>query len=97
MNLDKVKVIDEAVCKEFIIRVDALLNKYQEYFSSEPSRLLNALINYKMQWLESIWKGRDRVQRELDLEQWEKDPIVSCFVLRSRMRRKRRWEENFGN
>ena len=62
--------------------------------SAEIDSLLNKNWNAKLQWLDSIWEGRDRIRARDGLSTWDKDPIAANFLLRDKVRKKRkRWNQ----
>ena len=56
--------------------------------------LVDKTICYKVQWLASVWVGRDRVRLRVGFPEWHKDPLASAFLRREKVRKKRTLEES---
>ena len=56
---------------------------------------VNCSPNIKMQWLASVWEERDQIIRNQGLSTWKKDLIASSFLMRDKVRRTRKLDEDF--
>ena len=83
------EALDRVVQEEFIIGRNSLSFDYIGLFRQNLDMLLEEDTNFKMQWLYSVWAGRDRLSREQGLEPWYKDPLAAMFITRYHKRRKR--------
>ena len=45
--------------------------------------------------MESVWGERDKLQNSRALESWYKDPLATAFLIRDRVQKKRKRDEDF--
>ena len=82
--------VDEAIRFECSIGRDQLPREYQGLFRENPNDLVQQNWATKLQWLHSVWAGRDRVRREQDLEPWQRNQLAANFIHKNRIRKKRK-------
>ena len=95
LHCDERIAIDRAIREEFIIGKDDLDETMFSFFRGNVNRILGFNANSKIQWLASVWGERDRARLERGLGVWYKDPMAEAFLVRHKMRKKRKREEYF--
>ena len=64
LYIDKRQVVDRAIRTEFILGLNGLENNMTNFFSRNVDKILKALVNMKMQQLESDLSARDKLRED---------------------------------
>ena len=84
------EAIDYTLHQEYATCHDGLDASYIGLFQIPIAKLLAKDDVSKLQWLDSVWAGRDRLRKDMDLEPCSKDPLAAAFLHRSKRRQKQR-------
>ena len=81
--------IDSSIRQEHLIGRHGLSMEYQQLFHGDVNLLLKANWRTKLQWLDKVWAGRDRLRLQNGQTEWHKDPIAKGILLKEDKLRKR--------
>ena len=84
------QAVRQAIHYEYLIGRNGLAPCYSGLFRGSVHTLVQKDSTSQLQWLDSVWKARDRLRHEEGLDLWDRDPVASAFVQRDRLRRKRK-------
>ena len=84
------QAMDRAIRWEFTVGLNELPAALNGLFRGTVDRIINKDATSKSQWLNSVWSARDYYRRQQNLGPWDRDIVAATFLLRDRMRRKRR-------
>lgn len=82
--------VNQAIREEFTIGRNGLSSEYEGLFRGSTERLIKGDTAARLQWLSSVWAGRDRLRKDQGLDPWRKNALASAFMVRHRARRKRK-------
>ena len=90
MHQHELDAVDHALRYEYAVGQDGLPQVYGGLFRIPIAHLLRKTLPSKLQWLDSVWSARDTIRRSLHLDPWPRDQLAAAFLVRSRLRRKRK-------
>ena len=90
MHQHELEAVEHAIRYEYAVGQNDLPQLYSGLFRQNISSILAKTVTSKLQWLDSVWSARDFLRQSQHLDPWPRDPLASSFLVRCRLRRKRR-------
>ena len=90
MHQHELEAVEYALRYEYAVGRGGLPHMYSGLFSPSISRILEKTVASKLQWLDSVWSARDFLRQSQQLDPWPRDPLAAAFLVRCRLRRKRK-------
>ena len=89
LHVHEQNAIDLAIRQEHLIGRNGLSMEHGQLFQGDVNRTLKANWRTKLQWLDKVWAGRDRIRLQNGQTEWCNESIAQGILIREDKRRKR--------